>query len=496
MAELPTDLRIGVHVDRASLSRAEKQVERSFRNVQKLAASGKLLSSAYTQPLGRITASADEFTKSLEASNARVLAFGASAGAIYAVEEAFSRLVKTTIEVEKQLKDINVILGLTTTDLRGFSKELFNIAGQTGQAFKEVAKSATEFSRQGLGVEETLRRTKDAMVLARLAGMDVVAATEALTAAMNTFNQTALDSTTIVNKLANVDAKFAVSSEDLAEAIKRVGSSAQAANVSFDSLLATITAAQQKTARGGRVIGNSFKTIFTRLQRPRVIKQMQDLGVVTQDAAGKMKPAMEILQSFSKTYDNLTDSQKALTAELLGGVFQVNVLKATMSDLSSEFSIYNQALQTSINTTNEAMDRNQELNKTLAAMLNETLANITEFAAAVGKTTVGPAIEKIFKTINAVISAFTIKDPESWGAKMGEGLLAGIGKVLSGPGLLLLAALLAKIGANFLKFTVKAVQTFTGLNKSAQEQASIQTLIQNILLKNPEIRQPLVAKVY
>jgi TP901 family phage tail tape measure protein len=487
MAELPTTLRVGVTIDRASLSRAERDVQRSFRNIQKLAKSGKLLGSAYTAPLGRITHSADEFTKSLEASNARVLAFGASAGAIYAVEAAFSALVRKTIEVEKSLKDINVILGLTSSDLRGFSRDLFKIAGETGQSFAELAKSATEFSRQGLGAAETLRRTRDAMILARLAGMDVIASTEALTAAMNTFNDTALTSTVIVNKLANVDAKFAVSSEDLAEAIKRVGSSAIAAGVSFDSLLATITAAQQKTARGGRVIGNSFKTIFTRIQRPRVIKQLQDMGVAVKDMSGNMKPAMEILQNFASTYDNLSDSQKALTAEMLGGVFQVNVLKATMSDLSSEYSIYSQALKVAANTTNEAVDRNEELNKTLAALLNETLNNVTAFAAAIGKTSVGPAIEKILGTINSIIEAFTIKDPESWGAKLGEGLLSGIGKVLSGPGLILLAALLAKIGANFLKFTIKAVQTFTGLNAAAQEQASIQTVIQNILIKNPEI---------
>jgi hypothetical protein len=37
---------------------------------------------AFTQPLGRITGASNEFQKSLDASNARVIAFGASAGAI------------------------------------------------------------------------------------------------------------------------------------------------------------------------------------------------------------------------------------------------------------------------------------------------------------------------------------------------------------------------------------------------------------------------------
>jgi len=37
----------------------------------------------FSQPLGKITGLANEFNKSLEASNARVVAFGASAGLIF-----------------------------------------------------------------------------------------------------------------------------------------------------------------------------------------------------------------------------------------------------------------------------------------------------------------------------------------------------------------------------------------------------------------------------
>ena len=66
------------------------------------------------RPLGRINGQLGEFEKSLDASNARVLAFGASAGAILAVKKAFVVTVKSAIEVEKSLQDINVILGATS----------------------------------------------------------------------------------------------------------------------------------------------------------------------------------------------------------------------------------------------------------------------------------------------------------------------------------------------------------------------------------------------
>ena len=100
------------------------------------------------QPLGRITGKVNEFEKSLAASNARVIAFGASAGIIYGVQSAFVSLATSVVEVQKSLQDINVILNVSTTQLNKFGGELFNIAKNTGQSFKNVAEAATEFSRQ------------------------------------------------------------------------------------------------------------------------------------------------------------------------------------------------------------------------------------------------------------------------------------------------------------------------------------------------------------
>jgi len=61
------------------------------------------------------------------------------------------------------------------------------------------------------------------------------------------------------NKLIAVDTRFAVSSAQLNEALSRVGSSAEESGISIDKLIATVTAAQQITGRGGAVIGNALK---------------------------------------------------------------------------------------------------------------------------------------------------------------------------------------------------------------------------------------------
>ena len=252
------------------------RLDRSLAGVEKRVKSIGGRGGRSLKPLGdglsAATANASEFEKSMAAANARVIAFGASAGLIFQVQKALKETVRATVEVEKALTDINIVLGAGSKELQDFGNRLFKVAAQTGQSFKTIAAGATELARQGLGTEKTLKRLNDAMILSRLTGMGAEEAVSSLTAAVNSFNKAGITSAQVVNKMAKVDQAFAVSSDDLAKAISRVGSSAVDAGVSMDELLAITTAVQQRTARGGAVIGNAFKTIFTRIGRTDVQK--------------------------------------------------------------------------------------------------------------------------------------------------------------------------------------------------------------------------------
>ena len=448
---------------------------------------------AFTQPLGRITGAANEFQKSLDASNARVIAFGASAGLIYTVEKAFTSLIKSTIDVQKSLTDINVILNVSSNTLNQFGNSLFDIAKNTGQTFDVVAQAATELSRQGLGLEETLKRTRDALVLTRLSGLDTVSSVEALTAAINSFSKAGLDSTTIINKLANVDAAFAVSSADLAEAIKRVGSSAVDAGVDFDELLAIVTSVQQTTARGGAVIGNSLKTIFTRIQRTDTLDQLEQLGIQVRTLEGDTLPAVQILSNLSTTFNRLGDAQRAQVAESVGGVFQINILKAALSDLQKEYSTYNNALKTASSATNEAIIRNEALNQTLSSLINKTFVNLTKVGSDIGKISFGPTIENLLNLLNKGLESINI-DGQGIGSKIGKGILEGIGSFISGPGVILLTAVVTKLVFNLGKFAAQSLQTILNLNTKAEERAAIQAKINQVLSQETALVQSVYNK--
>jgi len=471
----------------------ERNVKSSLNRIEKKAKFNPISSSdsgASKMALGSMTQGADQFGKSMAAANARVFAFGASAGAIYAVGSAMKELVSSTIDVEKRLAQINVLLKGTTSELSDFRSKLFAIAKDTGQAFGTVADSANELARQGLTTEQVMIRVRDAMVLVRLSGLDSKAAVEALTAAMNTFTAAGLTSTQVVNKLANLDANFAVSTGDLAEALKRSASAAATAGVSFEELGALITVIKQKTALNAPVIGNAIKSIFVKIQRPKAMEQLDAMGIKVKEQNGQWLNSLQILKNTAKAYDGLGQSQQQQVKIMAGGLYQVNQLMAAISDLSKEYSLFDQAQEIALRNNNSALQRNAQLNLTISALVNKVTESFKEFGAVIGKDLVGPALKNILNIGGKISEALTPKEgAEGLGANIGKGLIKGLGAAISGPGLGIAVVAIAKTLGSAIKFSGIALRQIIGINDATTQQRTLQKQINEMLAQNPQLIQ-------
>ena len=468
----------------------EESIQSVVRRINRRGLSVKIRSSDFTQPLGRITQKANEFTKSLEASNARVIAFGASAAIIGGVTRGFTELVGQAIKVEKVLTDINVVLGTTASNLSKFGDSLFKVARNTSQSLEAAAEAALEFSRQGLSMEETLRRTNDALILTRLTGLKAADSVKGLTAAVNGFADAGLNTTQIINKLAAVDVKFAVGADDLINALARAGAVAQDAGVNFDQLVGAVTSAQQITARGGAVIGNSFKTIFTRIQRGSTLDALEQMGIAVRDIRGNTMPALTVLKNLSDSYNDLGASTKAAVAEQVGGVFQINVLKAALKDLNKENSLYSQATKISSQATDQAQRKNEQLQKTISALAAQTSLTLQELASNIGDLTLAPGISQILEAVNSFgegLNNLFGKNSEGLGADFAKGIMRGIGSVLAGPGVILAFGVFAKLFSNALKFAKSSLKDILGIVTAKDKERGIQESIVMAMGQNKQL---------
>lgn len=434
--------------------------------------------------LGSITQDARKFESALGAATNRVTAFAAAAVVFNTVKNAVSAFASAVVDVDKSLAQINVNLGQSAQGLKKFGADLFSVARQTGQTFEVAAKAAEELARQGLSATETTERLKNALILSRIAGIGSADAVDTLTAAINSFNKSALTSSEVVNKFAAVDTRFAVSSKDLAEAISRVGSTAQSAGVGIDELVALVTSLQQTTARGGATIGNGLKTIFTRIQAaPETINALQSLGISIKDNNGNLRSAIDILRDYTKARDRVGEAERASLDRTVAGTFQANILKAAIGDLGREYSVYDSALRASNGATDEAIRKNEELNKTLSSLINSTAVSIKQLFANIGDRSLSPLLNELLSTFERARQFLTGETGSKMGEALGDGILKGITNVLSGP---VFVGLLAILGKAFAKIAItikQEAQALISLNNTAAVRAKIQERI-NFLLAN------------
>jgi len=459
-------------------------------NVQLNSASLNASSKQIQQALGRITGQSSEFQKSLDASTARVFAFGATTAVLNGVTQSFKKLVATTVEVQKQLIEINSIFQATESSFNKFRNAIFQVAKETGQSFSTVAEGAAELARQGLSAAETAERLKASLVLTRISGMDAEKSVKALTAAINGFTSASLTANQIVNKMVAVDTAFAVSTQDLAEAFSRAGSTAEDAGVSFDQLLGLVTAVEQKTARGGAVIGNAFKSIFTRLSRGSTIESLKELGV----SIDATQSGIQKLQALSNALENISDPTIASEIkELAGGVFQINVVSAALKDLGSDTSTFKNAAVTAATATNEAFEKNKALGESIAHQMNALVIGLTSLAEKIGTITFGPLLENLL----GVATKFTdfldkALDPEK-GNIFIKGFFKAIGSFLGGPAIILVTAAFAKIVKLVAKFAIGGLKSLFAMGTQAEKIKQIEGGIVGLLGRDAALRQTITS---
>ena len=443
-------------------------------------------------PLGKFSKDANNFEASISAATARVVAFSATAGGLFAVGKALTDLVRTAIDVEQKFKEIQVLTSSTTESFKQFEKGVFAASRATSSSFEDASIAAQEFSRQGLGLEKTLSRTVDALTLSKLSGLSLGKSVESLTAIFNTFQDQVSGTAEIVDKLAKVDASFAVSSGGIAEGLSRVGSTATEAGVSLDKTIGLITALVQRTGRAGGEIGNSFNSIFTRLQRPETLKVLDGIGVATKNLAGDLRPADEILQDLALTFDKLSGQQQKYVASQIGGTYQINKTFSILKDLASQYSITGQAAEVSATAQGDAIGRIAELNKTTSSLLQQTATNFTELSSAISKVTFDKFLKNILSVTTAsggFIEGITKSlsnigtDQEDLGSKIGETILKGIANILSGPGLVIIGKVLGSLIRKVVVDVTKIGASLLGLNRELTTQLSLQKQIDDAIIR-------------
>lgn len=293
----------------------------------------------------------------------RITDFGVAARILNKVQKEIANVYQNILKLNEAMTDIRIVTGASVDEANSLMTSYNKLAKELGTTTTEVAKSASEWMRQGYSASESVNLITSSVKLARLGFMDMSSATTSLTAVLKGFNLQATESSKIVDKLTKLDAEYATTAGDIATALSRTAAAAKAANLDLDQTASMLTTIIDITQQDAGSVGNALKTILSRYGNVKagvfagmeedgedasesindVEKVLNAIGIQIRSTSTEMRGFDEVLDDLAEKWDNLNDVEQNAVATAMAGVRQRNQFLALMQNYDQ----YRESLESS-----------------------------------------------------------------------------------------------------------------------------------------------------
>lgn len=321
-AQLTATLAAGGENFRASLNAANVALTMADRNVLNL--------NAKIQEMSRVLVQSFKFT--------------AAQTAIRAVSNQVQEAYHWVTDLHDAVNDIAVVTGKTGDELAKVTQNAVAGAKELKVAAKEYAEGALIFYQQGLSDDEVTRRNEITIKAAKAANQSIQDMSSQLTAIWNTYGMVGEEQERAASVGSAMAAQTAVDFSDIAEAMQTAAAPAAQMGVSYNSLAAIIATVGDTTQQSASVIGNAYKTIFSRFEQlkssgtdgevtlGRISEQIQELGFSVLDEAGQLKDLDTVIMEVGSSWETLSKKQQLALAQVVGGTRQYGQFLALMDN--------------------------------------------------------------------------------------------------------------------------------------------------------------------
>ncbi len=335
------------------------------------------------------------------------MSYGLVNNAMNAMTTAIRQSIDTVIELNTAMTDVQMVTGESAEQTAELAHQYSQMAKALGATTTEVANGAAEWLRQGKSVAETNQLLESSMILSKVGAIESSQATELLTSTLNGYKKEANEAMHVVDAMSAVDLAAATSVEELAVALQSTANMARVNGVGFEQLLGMVGAVSEATRRSASVVGNSFKTIFSRLTNVAAGKMTDDLGeplndveqvfnglnIKLRDSSGEFRNMYDVISELANKWTKLDNVEQNWVATSVAGTRQRETFLTLMENWDRAVTLSTTAL----NSEGMAMDK-------MSIYLESIEANLNKLKAAVEDLLYS---EEIVNVINLVIKAIT-----------------------------------------------------------------------------------------
>ena len=368
-----------------------------------------------------------------------------------AIRNAFNNIK----ELDKVITNIAVVTNMTQEQLWGKVGEYTKIAQEYGVMTKDVYTVSQLFYQQGLQTNQVMDLTTETLKMAKIAGMDYTAATNAMTVAVRAFNIEMSEAQQVTDTYSALAAKFAVSSAEIANAMEKTASSAANVGMSLQSTSAFMSVMIQTTRESAQNIGSALKSIISRYGEMKaspaslinvdgeevafnkVDTALKSIGISIKDASGQFRDFDDVIMELAAKWDTLDNNTQRYIATVMAGNRQQSRFIALVSNYDE--------LSRAMTTANESENASiVQVAKTMDSLESKTNQMKNAWQQLYLSLNIEGGLKRVYDFVTRILSTFgklgtsgTIKSLISilgmgTSLKGGIGLLQGKIKTISG----------------------------------------------------------------
>ena len=325
------------------------------------------------------------------------------------LQKAAKEVTDEMVDVEQSMVSIERVMNDSSLDIDNYRDKLIQLAQDYGNSFDNVSDITLRLAQAGFNADESLALTEKTLLALNTADLNATQATADMVAVMAQWNlmtgnaaEKAENYGDIIDKVNKVADNFPTTSADIMDALKKVSSGFNLAGASIDETIATITAAEVASQRGGKAIGTALANITQQLKESKKIGIAESLGLdfYTDSTKTQFKDVISIFQEMSEKMQKLKKEGKENSVEMqnllsIFTVFRRNIGASLLGEMSGEDSTYMKALETSMNSYGYSLQENEKYMKTAKAAQQQFNAELLKLKTEVWDS----GLEDVFREI-------------------------------------------------------------------------------------------------
>jgi len=347
--------------------------------------------------------------------------------------------VKTAADFEKSMSNVRAVTGASGKDFEKLKSKALEMGKSTSKSATDAADAIGYMGLAGWDTTQIMGSIEPVLRLSEAGNLDLARTSDLVTDSMSALGVETKDTGKFLDQVAQTSRKSNTAIDQMMEAIIGVGGNLKGLNVPLEEGNALLGVLANRGIKGSEA-GNKLSAVLINLQAKsgQAADGMKGVGVQAYDATGKFRGVSVILKELRSKMAGMTEEQRNMYKNMIGGKTQVDTLNALLDGTGKELG----SLQGSILDSNGALtEMAKVMQDNLHGQINVLKSTLEGLAIQFGNILL-PYVKQFGSVLQKLSSFFTQLSPTIQKAVVIFGLFG----IVIPPIVVVLGVLISSIG--------------------------------------------------